>query len=369
MKRAVALVLVACAETPPATTPPVTPATPPAPSLSSSWAEETRSPRPLATRPESALAAEVLDACGRPDEGLMRLAPVHPEELTPALRELGLPYMRASYMGAANVAADERVKQQLLATLRARRTDYSRCGVAMEGAAVHVVRAEAFADVSPLPVRSRTGAWLTFEALVQAPAKAPKVVVVGPRGAPKTFPTSLDARGYVRARFVLDHPGPFEVQLIGELDDRSTQPLAEAMVFADVEPSFTIAAPGEREASLEAMVAFVRRDEGLAPLTRDPRLDALAEAHVVKMAKIGRVAHDLGDGDFARRFQAEGYSASVVGENVARASTLALAHRALWQSPSHRLNLLHAGYTRLGLATVTEGPHTWVCETFSSEMQ
>lgn len=366
MKRLLALALVACAETPVVASAPAPPSVPPP---ASTWAESTHSPRPVAAKPENALALELLDACGRPDEALMLLAPSHPEELTPALRELGAPYMHATYMHATNVTGDAQVKPQLLGKLKSLRTDYSRCGIAMDGSDVHIVRAEAYADVSALPIRSRTGAWLTFEALVQAPVSSAKIVVVGPRGTPKTFPTTLDAQGYARGRFVLDHPGAFEVQLIAELDKKGTQPLAEALVFADVEPSHSIVAPGEKEPSLEAMVAAVRRDEGLTPLERDPRLDALAAAHVAKMVKLGRVAHDLGDGDFARRFQAEGYSASVVGENVARATSLALAHRALWNSPSHRLNLLHAGYTRLGLATATEGTQTWVCETFSSELQ
>jgi hypothetical protein len=313
--------------------------------------------------------AEVLAACGEPDDALMRLAPKAAplKDLAPALRELGSPYMRAEYMAVVSFDADEKVVPQLKSILGSRPN--MRCGISADGSDLHIVRAEALADLAPLPIRSRTGAWLTLEAVVHARAKSAKVVVVGPRGAPKTFPTTLDAGGHARARFVLDRPGAFEVQLIAEIED-GNRPLAEAIVFADVEPSHTIEAPGEREPSLEAMVASVRKDEGLAPLKREPRLDALAAAHVAKMAKLGRVAHDLGDGDFAKRFQAEGYAASVVGENVGRASSLALAHRALWESASHRLNLLHADYTRIGLATVTDGNGTtWVCETFSSELQ
>jgi uncharacterized protein YkwD len=364
VKRALALVLVACAEPATMAPDPVT-AVSAASTPASTWAEDTRSPRPAAT--PSGVVAEVLAACGEPDDALMRLAakPAPPSDLAPALREVGSPYMRAEYIDVTSF--DEKAAPQLKSRLGARPN--MRCGIAADGASLHIVRAEALADLAPLPVRSRTGAWLTLDATVHAPAKSAKVVVVGPRGAPKTFPTRLDAGGHARARCVLDRPGAFQVQLIAELDE-GNRPLAEALVFADVAPSHSVEAPGEREPSLEAMVAAVRKEEGVAKLERDPRLDALAAAHVAKMAKLGRVAHDLGDGDFAKRFQAEGYAASVVGENVGRAGSLALAHRALWESASHRLNLLHADYTRIGLATVTDAKGaTWVCETFSSELQ
>ena len=42
-------------------------------------------------------------------------------------------------------------------------------------------------------------------------------------------------------------------------------------------------------------------------------------------------------------------SSSCTLENVARASSVALAHRALWGSASHRLNLLSGDYTQVGL--------------------
>jgi uncharacterized protein YkwD len=80
------------------------------------------------------------------------------------------------------------------------------------------------------------------------------------------------------------------------------------------------------------------------------------------------VAHDLGDGDFRDRFEAEGtLDARAVGENVAHAPTVALAHRALHASPSHRINLLRADYTHMGVgvALALDGS-VYVCETFAA---
>ena len=84
------------------------------------------------------------------------------------------------------------------------------------------------------------------------------------------------------------------------------------------------------------------------------------------MRDLGVVAHDTGEGDLARRLEAAGLGARVVGENVARASSIARAHRALHASPSHRLNLLHPRYTHAGFGVVTDDAGAvYACEVFA----
>ena len=67
------------------------------------------------------------------------------------------------------------------------------------------------------------------------------------------------------------------------------------------------------------------------------------------MAKAHLVAHDVGTGDPAMRIRDAGVLARVAGENVAAASSLAHAHRALWGSPSHHGNLLSTELSRIGV--------------------
>src|SRR6185436_12449149 len=101
---------------------------------------------------------------------------------------------------------------------------------------------------------------------------------------------------------------------------------------------------------LARMISSLRSSEGLAPLSRDEKLDALAQAHAERMRDGHAVAHDMGDGDLRARFEAEGtLDARAVGENVAHAPSVALAHRALHASPSHRINLLRVDYTHMGI--------------------
>ena len=80
-----------------------------------------------------------------------------------------------------------------------------------------------------------------------------------------------------------------------------------------------------------------------------------------------RVAHDLGDGDPEDRARAAGIEVSTLGENVAHASTAERAHRALYESPSHRANLVKRSFRQLGTSAMA-GPDgsIWVTEVFAA---
>jgi hypothetical protein len=376
----------------------------------SAWSAVTRSPWPAEADRDPREVA-LATACGADDGALTRVAhqlvelrarglgTPDAETLVAKLRAAGQPYVRPRVIVASGHAPidDTKLRSEL-----ARRTDPRapvRCGVAIGGTphggeVLVALRVEALADLAPLPTRARTGEWLSFEARLHVPARSAKLVVLGARGVPKTVPTSLDpATGIARARFVLDQPGGFTVQLIADLAE-GPRPLLEARLFADVAPTAPgeeLPAPGEelatattppgdsaelaereepgRDAMLLArMVGALRQSEGFPSLVRDEKLDALAQAHAERMRDQKAVAHDLGDGDFKERFEAEGsLGARAVGENVAHAPTLALAHRALHASPSHRINLLRGDYTHLGIG-VSRAPDgtVYVCETFAA---
>jgi len=309
------------------------------------------------------------------------------DAVTSMLRSAGEPHMSPRVLFASGKAPlDDNDLVTKLGALRAavssRRGQSTSCGVAFartpDGGEIFVgIVVDVLADLAPLPVRARTGQWLSFDARAHVPLHGATFIVLGPRGAPRTVPTAVNTQtGAVRARFALDQPGAFTVQLVGDLDD-GPRPLLEARVFADVEPPTAPevgAAPGEEaasgndaEASLTAMIGALRRADNLPALRRDRRLDAIARAHAARMRDKGIVAHDLGDGDLRARLSANGPLPRVVGENVARANTIVLAHRALYASASHRMNLLHADYTNLGVgvAKANDGS-VYVCEVFTT---
>lgn len=309
-----------------------------------------------------------------------------PDAVTARMRAAGEPHVRPRLLLASGRGPidDAPVKNRLAREVSSHGA--SRCGVAIMGTphggeVLVAVVIDALADMAPLTTRAHVGEWLSFDARLHVPARGAKLVVLGPRGAPRTVPTSLDpATGRARAKLALDQPGAFTLQLVGELDG-GPRPILEARVFADVAPTSPgedPIAPGEdaaadldegREAdALAKMLVAVRAMEGLGPLRRDDRLDALARTHAENMRDRRSVAHDLGDGDLRARFEEEAsMSARAVGENVAHAASVRLAHRALYASPSHRMNLLRSDYTHVGVGVArAQDGSVYVCETFAA---
>jgi hypothetical protein len=106
-----------------------------------------------------------------------------------------------------------------------------------------------------------------------------------------------------------------------------------------------------------------RTARGLAPLSGNVRLAAAASAHATDMVTQGYFAHDALDGSgFGLRVERSGYLGHrrswVLGENLAWGSgslaTPASIVAGWMDSPSHRDNILTAGFRDIGVA-VTPG--------------
>jgi uncharacterized protein YkwD len=226
-----------------------------------------------------------------------------------------------------------------------------------------IVVAPEHAEVAPFPTVSRLGSWLTVRARFFQPVSAARVVVLGPRGAPRTVPSSF-GQGELVARFSTDAPGLFAAQIVGETDE-GPLPLAELVTRVGEGPAAGEAdeapAPGEAilshdgPATVFAMLAGARAAEGRAALVRDTTLDRVAQAHAEALARRGRIAHDAGLGDPAERAAEAGVDASEIGENVAQSTTIEGCHRALWYSASHRENLLSPRFRRVGIGLARGG--------------
>lgn len=353
------------------------------------WSSWTASPRPVDAAILDPLERAALEACGTGEAGLRGTAQVL---LAQKLRGLPLPDLDAieaaqraagephPWPRAWAVSAKSLDREPAMARLAtwldtAKQGRSRRCGVASGTAGdgtktLVVVTVDAFADLAPLPTQVRTGQWLTVEARLSSSATGGRVVVLGPTGATRSVPAWFDGRT-LHARFAPDGPGQTTVQVVADLPG-GPRPVLEAAVFADVEPSASVddrVAPGEGTAPaardddrLAAMIAAARASAGLAPFVRDARLDAVAREHASRMASTHQLAHDVGEGDPVERLRAAGIEARDAGENVAHATSVSLAHRALWSSPSHRANLVGA-FTRVGVAVARdEKGEAWVVE-------
>jgi uncharacterized protein YkwD len=168
----------------------------------------------------------------------------------------------------------------------------------------------------------------------------------------------------------------FTVQVVGDVAGGS-RPLLEATLFADVDAPASPkdeSAPGEEADAgsssegdaLAAMVDAARLASGRAPLQRSLLLDNAARQHALRMSAIHELAHDVGDGDPAERLACVGLAGVEIGENVGRARSVAMAHRQIWNSPSHRANVLSDRFRRAGFAVVRdEHGEAWVVEEFA----
>ncbi|WP_437894649.1 CAP domain-containing protein [Sorangium sp. So ce124] len=356
------------------------------------WEATTRSPQP--PRAVSAEIAALAARCGSADSALAAVAQrnverqlqggeiMPPDELAFTLRAAGAPHawprgwsISGQGLGPAEIGA--RIDGWLSGwpTLGVRR-----CGVAQarkpDGTViVAAIGVDALADLSPLPTTARVGQWVTLEGTMRVPATAAKVVLLGPRGAPKTVLSSLSG-ARLRSSFAVDQPGSWLVQVLATVST-GPRPVLEAMIFAGSAPPgrfVRAAAPGEDAAkgaqgdddAMLRMMNAARASERLPALARDAALAALARAHSEEMIKAKMVGHDVGSGDPAARLRAAGYEATIAGENVASSGTTEGAHRAIWASPSHRGNLLDPRYRRTGAAVVRDpSGRVWVTQLFA----
>jgi uncharacterized protein YkwD len=356
------------------------------------WKGEQSSPKATAsTNPsESALLA----LCGAADTALMDVAnlvakrqlegahSLTADELSFALRAAGDPHvwpkawsLSGENLDDADVATRFKSFMDTTRTLGTRRCGVARQrGNASAGAAT-VITVDALADLSPVPTTARVGQWINIEGAMLVPASGVQVVLLGPRSAPKTVPSSLSG-GRIRSTFSVDQPGAWLVQILATVST-GPRPVLEATIYAGQKPpdEFVRApVPGEEAGqgikdpadAMLRMINAARTAEGRRPLLRDTALETVARAHSEEMKKARLVGHDVGGGDPRARLEAAGISSAVAGENVASASTLENAHRALWASPSHRGNLLLERFTRVGVAVVQSADGSlWVTEMFS----
>ncbi len=355
------------------------------------WKAATQSPHPAAA---DAKSAPLLALCGSSDAALTEVAArsarrqldgsslLGADELAFNLRAAGDPHVwPRAWSIAGQALEDDDIARRVKAWIAPWNTLGSRrCGVArVKGddgmTVIAAVAVDTLADLAPLPTTARVGQWITLDGTMLVPASDAKVVLLGPRGAPKTVIASL-AGSKIHSTFSVDQPGPWMVQVLATVTT-GPRPVLEAMIFAGTAPpaQFVPApAPGESAAKgakddddgMLRMINAARAAEQVSPLARDGALDKLARAHSEEMLRARMVGHDVGGGDPAARIKAAGIKAHVAGENVASAGSLENAHRALWASPSHRGNLLLDKFTRVGVAVVrAPDGMVWVTEMFS----
>lgn len=113
------------------------------------------------------------------------------------------------------------------------------------------------------------------------------------------------------------------------------------------------------EAAEKVMFDLVNQERvtrGIKPLVFDARLRDIARAHSADMFKRGYFSHYSPEGlTVADRCLKAGIDFLVVGENLAYAPSVDLAHKGLMNSEGHRANILSTDYGKLGVGVMDGG--------------
>ncbi|HEY9856881.1 MAG TPA: CAP domain-containing protein [Stenomitos sp.] len=113
------------------------------------------------------------------------------------------------------------------------------------------------------------------------------------------------------------------------------------------------ASPAKLEQDMLALVNRERRSRGLVALRWDDRLAAMGRAHSRDILARNYFAHEDPEGrSAADRAAQAGVSYTILGENLAFAPNLRIAHQGLMKSPGHRANILRPQFRRLGIGIV-----------------
>jgi uncharacterized protein YkwD len=238
---------------------------------------------------------------------------------------------------------------------------------------VALVAGSAQAEMSVLPP-VRLSAWVPIAVRFRVPVRWAQVWVLGPSGTARTIPSSLHHRE-LHASFSADQPGTWRVQIVAE-SEQGVFPLADAaFVAGDPSVFHPSVVPGEQETGttpgqqLLAMVNQARLVHHKPRLMPAKRLHRVAQRHAERMALLGKLAHDIGTGNPEQRALRSGLMFRQLGENIAHASNLQHAHRVLWQSASHRQNLLSPFYRDVGVGVATSADGSvWVVELFTQPL-
>lgn len=102
-----------------------------------------------------------------------------------------------------------------------------------------------------------------------------------------------------------------------------------------------------------AMINLVNKErvsQGISVLSYNPRLREIARQHSADMLKRGYFAHYSLEGqDVSDRAERAGVGYLVIGENLAYAPSLELAHQGLMNSPGHQANIMSSDFHDIGI--------------------
>lgn len=114
----------------------------------------------------------------------------------------------------------------------------------------------------------------------------------------------------------------------------------------------------DTENSMITLVNSERTSRGFKALEFDSKLRDLGRAHSGDMLTRGYFSHFTPEGqDIAKRAEEAGIDYITIGENLAFAPSLELAHSGLMNSPGHKANILSPDFNKIGIGIMDAGTY------------
>lgn len=185
---------------------------------------------------------------------------------------------------------------------------------------------------------------------------------------------ALPVKGQIKEVILQSRTGPFFINLSQSFEKGIKnvfgQAVSESLNFITVQPTSEenvnlgfkltknqLAIDSSSEMIMLAQVNQERSSRGIKPLIWDNRLRDMARSYGEQMFENGFFSHTSAvDGTSpADRANKAGISYLVIGENLAFAPDVYLAHQGLMNSPGHRANILSTDYNHVGIGVIDGG--------------
>jgi len=185
---------------------------------------------------------------------------------------------------------------------------------------------------------------------------------------------ALPVRGQIKEAILESKTGPFFVNLSQTFEKNIKNvfggAISETLNFLTIKPDSgevlslgmkvdksKLNSDAQSEMSMFNLVNSERAKLGIKPLQFDDRLRNIARSYGEEMFENGFFSHTSQvDGSTpADRGNRAGISYSVIGENLAYAPDVYLAHQGLMNSEGHRKNILSEDYGKVGIGVIDGG--------------
>jgi uncharacterized protein YkwD len=224
-------------------------------------------------------------------------------------------------------------------------------------------------ELEPMPASLDPGKRMRLRGRLLGGRKAPRIEVIDAKGRHSQVPSVVGDDGSVDATITCSGgKGRHKVEVLAD-GAHGPEIVANFPIYCGVSRPAEIDFTYERLADSVTVADIVQTNfsylneargvRGLPALAWDGAAASVAEGHSRDMVASGFMGHvSPSTGDVTNRFARAKLEGSVIRENVARGYGPRGIHESLMNSPGHRVNILAADVTHVGIGVVFGEPET-----------